>query len=216
MVNKDLGFLNIYQKLTTARAKFLEAPVKKTGVNRFAEYKYFELADIVPPATSIFGELGLLFCISFTNETAIGTLINADKPEETIVFSSPMRDLEVKGMNAIQALGGVETYQRRYLYMMVLDIVEADAFDSTQGKPDPETGKAENVKKSNKPATPEKREEIKKDLIDAGGNATDLQVKSIKNGLKKLREKGDTYDAYVTDIVRNYARELRKQTPKIS
>ena len=104
MVNKDLGFLNIYQKLTTARAKFLEAPVKKTGVNRFAEYKYFELADIVPPATSIFGELGLLFCISFTNETAIGTLINADKPEETIVFSSPMRDLEVKGMNAIQRL----------------------------------------------------------------------------------------------------------------
>lgn len=41
-----------------------------------------------------------------------------------------MRTLELKGANAVQLLGGVETYQRRYLYMTVLDIVEADQFDS--------------------------------------------------------------------------------------
>ncbi len=199
---EEIRGLNVYAKLAVARGKFLEAPVKKTGVNRFAEYKYFELADIVPVATSIFADLGLVFLISFTNEVATGTLVNVDKPEEVIEFTSPMRDLEVKGMNAVQALGGVETYQRRYLYMTCLDIVEADAFDATQGKPDPEVGKSEAPKKSNKPATPEKREEAKKELIDENGGATDVQVKSIKNGLKKLREKdAEKYDSYVNEIV---------------
>ena len=200
-VDPEIRGLNIYGKLAVARGRFLEAPVQKSGVNRFAEYKYFELSDIVPVATAIFNYCGLVFLISFDNDNATGTLVNVDKPEETIIFTSPMRDLEVKGMNAVQALGGVETYQRRYLYMTCLDIVEADAFDATQGKPDPETGKAEAPKKSNKPATPAEREEAKKELIDEGGKMTDTQSKSILNGLKKLREKDfEKYEEYVQEV----------------
>lgn len=207
----EIKSLNVYGKLALARQRFLEAPVKKTGINRFAEYKYFELADIVPPATAIFNELGLLFITSFDVEYATGTLVNIDNPQEQIIFTSPMKDLEVKGMNAVQALGGTETYQRRYLYMACMDIVEADAFDATQGKPDPETGKSEQPKKSNRPATPEKREEAKKDLIDEGGEATDVQIKSIKNGLKKLRKKdGEKYEAYVTKVVKQIKAGLKK------
>ena len=200
--------MNIYGKLAEARQKFLEAPVKKTGINRFAEYKYFELADIVPPATAIFKELGLLFFVSFDDAYAVGTLVNVDNPEETIKFVSPMKDLEIKGMNAVQALGGAETYQRRYLYMMCLDIVEADAFDATNCKPDSETGSAQ---KSNRPASPEQREEAKKDLINEGGDATEVQIKSIKNGLKKLRTKdAEKYEGYVTDIVKKIKAGLKK------
>lgn len=200
-VDPEIRGLNIYGKLAVARGRFLEAPVQKSGVNRFAEYKYFELSDIVPVATAIFNYCGLVFLISFDNDNATGTLVNVDEPEETIIFTSPMRDLEVKGMNAVQALGGVETYQRRYLYMTCLDIVEADAFDATQGKPDPETGKAEAPKKSNKPATPAEREEAKKELIDEGGKMTDTQSKSILNGLKKLREKDfEKYEEYVQEV----------------
>ena len=208
---KAIRGLNVYGKLAVARGRFLEAPVKKSGVNRFAEYKYFELADIVPVATSIFADLGLVFIISFDNEIARGTLVNVDKPEEIIIFTSPMRDLEVKGMNAVQALGGVETYQRRYLYMACLDIVEADAFDATQGKPDPETGKTEAPKKSNKPATTEEREEIKKELINEGEQATDTQIKGLKNGLKKLRAKDDSYEDYVTQCVKRIKAGLNKK-----
>lgn len=200
-VNPEIKGLNIYGKLAVARGKFLEAPVQKSGINRFAEYKYFELSDIVPVATAIFNAVGLVFLISFDKDNATGTLVNVDKPEETIVFTSPMRDLEVKGMNAVQALGGVETYQRRYLYMTCLDIVEADAFDATQGKPEPETNKTEAPKKSNKPATPEERQEAKKELIDEGGLMTETQSKSILNGLKKLREKDfEKYEPYVQEM----------------
>lgn len=206
---KDFSGMNLYQKLAIARQKFLEAPVKKTGVNRFAEYKYFELSDIVPVATSIFNEVGLLFLVTFTNEMATGVLINVDNQKEQIQITSPMRELEVKGMNAIQALGGVETYQRRYLYMAVLDIVEADAFDATNGKPDPETGKSE-APKPKKPVTTEERKEVKKELIDEDGDATPTQVKAIKNGLKKLRDKGDTYEPYVKECVKKLKGAMSK------
>ncbi len=203
--------LNVYQKLAIARQKFLEAPVKKSGINRFAEYKYFELADIVPPATAIFNELGLLFQVSFEPDLAQGLLINTDNPTDHITFLSPMATLEVKGMNAVQALGGVETYLRRYLYMMCLDIVEADAFDATQGKPDAESGKAAKAAKNNRPATPEQREEAKKELIDEDGAATEVQIKSIKRGLKALREKDfNKHEAYVTEIVKKIRAGLKK------
>lgn len=211
---------NIYGKLAIARQKFLEAPVKKSGINRYAEFKYFELSDIVPVATAIFKELGLVYLVSFEENDALGKLVNVDKPEETIVFRSPMIPLtvtdaktgEVKspaGMNSVQALGGSETYQRRYLYMLVLDIVEADAFDGTSGKPDPETGKPD-TPKSNKPATPEKRDEVKKELIDEGGKATEVQIKSIKAGLKKLREKDGDYEKYIKDILKKIKAGLKK------
>lgn len=206
--------VNIWGKLAQAREDFIKAPVKKSGINRFAEYKYFELADIVPPAIDIFKNLGLVFVVSFTDEYAVGTLVNVDNPDETIEFKSPMRTLDVKGMNAIQALGGVETYQRRYLYMTCLDIVEADAFDATQGKPGSETTDEPIPQpvKSNKPATPQQREEVKKELIDEEGKATDVQIKSIKNGLKKLRNKeGEDYEPFITGAVKSIKAGLTKK-----
>ena len=43
-----------------------------------------------------------------------------------------MEDLELKGCNKVQALGGVETYLRRYLYMSAFDIIENDMFDAVE------------------------------------------------------------------------------------
>lgn len=214
--------LNVYAKLAVARQKFLEAPVKKSGINRFAEYKYFELEDIVPVATSIFNELGLVFFIQFTKEDAIGTLVNTDNPEEKIIFNSPMIELTVldkegnikppAGMNSVQALGSTQTYQRRYLYMACLDIVEADAFDATNGKADPETGKAETApKKSNRPKTTEEREEIKEGLTNTEAQATDAEIKAIKNGLKKLRAKDEKYEDFITSCAKLIKTGLTKK-----
>ena len=41
----------------------------------------------------------------------------------------------------------------------------------------------------------------KKDLINEGGEATPTQIKAIKNGLKKLREKDEKYEPYIKEIV---------------
>lgn len=194
--------LNIYGKLAVARGRFLEAPVRKSGINRYAEFNYFELEDIVPVANNIFIDLGLTLIDNITFEKATATLVNVDNPEEFIIFEVPAKDPAIENgtkMSAIQGLGAYVTYQRRYLYQLVLDIVEADPVDATSGKEDSTTKKE--APKSNKPTSPEKREEAKKDLIDEGGKVTDVQVKSIKNGLKKLRDKDSKYEGYVTEIV---------------
>lgn len=204
---KKVRDLNIHSKLLVARKAFLGSGVKKTGINRYAEFKYFTLEDIIPVKQSIFEEIGLADVIAFTPDLATLTLVNVDKPEEILTFTSPLAPDESLIKNPIQKLGAVETYVRRYLYMLMLDIVEADTVDAISDKPE----EAPKAKKSNKPATPEKREEIKKELIDEGGEATEVQIKSIKNGLKKLRDKkeGD-YEPYIKEIVTKIKAGLNK------
>lgn len=209
--------LNVHAKLILARKLFLESKVKKTGKNRFAEFKYFTLEDIIPVKQSIFEKLGLIDPISFGTEVATLTLINVDNPDETIEFMSPLREDESLISNPIQKLGAIETYVRRYLYMLMLDIVEADAIEAVTDKPISEEGKPvkATTKKSNRPATTEERQEVKEELINQGGEATKTQRTAISNGLKKLRarymdsnkvvfsaELEAKYDSYIREIVK--------------
>ena len=127
---------NIYTKLMEVRVAFHKLELKKSGLNKFAGFKYYELGDFLVPATKLLQEVNLCPMISFNNDLATMTLINGDEPTEQITFTSPMRDLELKGTNAVQNLGGVQTYLTRYLYIQLLNIVEADVFDATSGKDD--------------------------------------------------------------------------------
>ena len=208
----ETGALNIFAKLGIAREKFLNAGVKKTGKNTYAEFKYFTLEDIIPVKQNIFKELGLTDVISFGTEVATLTLVNSDNPDETIEFMSPLREDESLIKNPIQKLGAIETYVRRYLYMLMLDIVEADAIEAVTDKPVDEDGKPAPAtsKKSNRPATPAEREETKGELIDKDGNATDTQIKSIKRGLKKLRDKNESYEPYIATTLKKIKAGMTK------
>lgn len=175
--------MNVYQRLLTARAKFLEHGVSKSGKHMELRYKYFELDDIVPIAIGIFTEVGLVPLVSFTDEQAIMTMVNTDNPDETIQFSCPMRyPSENKMVNPVQALGSAQTYLRRYLYMIALDICEPDTIEPTTEKDD----NAPAPKAP--PATPEQREEVKKELTAPADNATETQLKGLKRVLKKLKD----------------------------
>jgi hypothetical protein len=49
----------VYEKLQKARIKLQHTELKKSGHNKFAGYKYFELGDFLPAIQSIFFELKL-------------------------------------------------------------------------------------------------------------------------------------------------------------
>ena len=166
---------NIYTKLMEVRVEFHKLELKKSGLNKFAGFKYYELGDFLVPATKLLQEANLCPMISFNNELATMTLINGDNPEEQIIFTSPMRDLELKGSNAVQNLGGVQTYLTRYLYIQLLNIVETDVFDATSGKDD----KSEAISEA----------QVKRLFILAKGKDTD-KVKSIieKHGFKQSKD----------------------------
>lgn len=171
---------NVYQKLLAARAKFLDHGVSKSGKHMELRYKYFELDDIVPIAIGIFTEVGLIPLVSFSEEQAVMTVVNTDNPEETVQFTCPMRyPSENRMVNPVQALGSAQTYLRRYLYMIALDICEPDTIEPTTVKED---------NNSHAPATPEQREVVKKELTAPEGNASALQIKQLKAALKKLKE----------------------------
>ena len=126
--------MNVYQKLNAARAKFHSIELKKSGHNKFAGYKYFELGDFIIPALEIFKEHGLTGIISFGKETADLRIVNNEKPEEVIVIESPMSSAALKGCHEVQNLGAVQTYLRRYLWVAALEIVEHDAINSAPAK----------------------------------------------------------------------------------
>ena len=125
--------MNIYQKLQAMRVRLQGMNIKKSGENKFAGYKYYELGDFMPPINKLMEEFGVCSFIRYEEEQATLTLVNSDKVDEIITFTSPMKEAVLKGAHPIQNLGAVETYQRRYLYMTAFEIVEADILDATQG-----------------------------------------------------------------------------------
>lgn len=124
--------MNIYEKLQDCRVKLSKSELKKSGKNSYTGGSYFELGDFLPKLTEFMLELKLTSVITFTEELATLTLIDCEKPEDTIVFTSPLREATLKGTHPIQNLGAVETYSRRYLYTIAFDIVESDTLDKVQ------------------------------------------------------------------------------------
>ena len=106
--------------------------LSKSGYNKFAGYTYFELGDFIPHINTIFNEIGLCGVVSFTHEEAVLIIYDCDS-EATIRFSSPMAEAHLKGCHPIQNLGAVQTYQRRYLWIEAMEIVEQDSLDATTG-----------------------------------------------------------------------------------
>ena len=124
---------NIYIKLMRAREQFQKENIKKSGKNKFANYEYYELSDIVPAINKILLELKLCSVASFFTDHATLTITDTEKPADTIVFSSPIAEANLKGCHPIQNLGAVHTYLRRYLYVLAFEIVEPDVLDATTG-----------------------------------------------------------------------------------
>ena len=153
--------MNIYQKLNAARDKFHSQEIKKSGLNKFADYKYFELADFIIPALKIFSEVGIASVIRFENDYGTMELINTSEPSERILFSSPMSEASLKGCHPVQNLGAVETYIRRYLWVCALEIVEHDALDSADPKDVPVKNEIRTATKEEKKGA-EKKESKKK------------------------------------------------------
>jgi hypothetical protein len=122
--------MGVHKKLMDARILLQQAPLKKSGHNKFAGYSYFELGDFLPTINQIFSRVGLCGVVSFDKELATLTITDTEDSTE-IKLTSPMAEANLKGCHPIQNLGAVETYTRRYLWVSAMEIVEHDALDSS-------------------------------------------------------------------------------------
>lgn len=180
---------NVYIKIQNVKEKLLKENIKKSGKNKFAGYTYYELADFIPFIIKFCNEELLFTSISFDNEIAKLTIINAENTEEKVEYTSPMRNLELKGCNEIQGLGGVETYSRRYLYMCAFDIIENDMFDAVVS---------------------EKKEKKSNDQLDA----LKEKIKSYPNALEVMQKVGKKLSECNEEELKKIISYLEKEKEK--
>jgi hypothetical protein len=127
--------MSVFTKLNQARIKLQNTELTKSGHNKFAGYRYFELGDFLPTVQSIFSDLGLCGIVSYGTDIASLTIVDTED-SSNIVITSPMGSAALKGCHEVQNIGAVETYQRRYLWVTAMEIVEHDAIDSSEGLDD--------------------------------------------------------------------------------
>ena len=126
--------VSIYAKLMAARAEFHSIKIEKTGFNQFSNYKYFELADFLIPAMQCLGKMGLIPIVTFDREYARMTVHDIDSGE-SFQITSPMSSAKLKACHEVQNLGAVETYERRYLWIALMEVVESDPVEKAQPAP---------------------------------------------------------------------------------
>ena len=174
--------MSVHKKLMQARVKLQSIEMKKSGLNKFAGYSYFELGDFIPHVQTIFNDLGLCGVVTFSTEYAQLCITDVDDGT-VIVITSPMAEANLKGAHPIQNLGAVLSYQRRYLWMAALELVEGDPIDSAPPveapKPEP---KPEPVKKTPVPLKMEGRDDKSWHLIVE-------------------KEPGDSSESWITAVV---------------
>lgn len=152
-------------KLQLARVQLQKRNLSKTGDNKFANFKFFQLEDFITDVNEIFAKLGLHSEFNITpqiiayeesiayneegktlattkkpiiKEMATLEITDVQKPEEVEIYEMEVAPVMIGNnskQNIYQAAGGRNTYYKRYLYMNALEIVESDESDATLGQP---------------------------------------------------------------------------------
>lgn len=181
--------MSVYKKLQDARVKFHKLSLKKSGENKFAGYKYFELGDFLPDVQALCGEFGICGTIKFFADSAELKIVDVDNSEDAVYFISPSADVQLKGCLPIQGIGAAQTYLRRYLWVAAMEIVEHDVLDATTGKDEPK--KAADSKKAGMSEV-----DVLKRISDINGAMDALAAKEIyKSAVKVCTSLGDAASA---------------------
>lgn len=201
---------NVYEKLAEARVMLQNKKLKKSGYNKYGGFSYFELSDFLPSVNEIFAQLKLCSQFSLTkeiyddnatNDVAKLFVINTEEPSDVLLFSSPVAEANMKGAVAIQQLGAMHTYMRRYLWLIAMEICENDEIDATSGK-EPETAPKQATATTERKASPKQIEVISK--VYSGDNLKkllennnvskieELSMNKASEIIKILKEKGAT------------------------
>lgn len=167
--------MTVEQKLQQCRVELQKRGLKRSGKNNYAGFIYFELADFLPVVNEMFASKNLFSNFSMLDTVATLKITDLEDKSE-VVFTTPVAELELKGCNKIQALGGTHTYLKRYLYVNALEIVESDLFDSASGKEEPKEPA------SDKSKCPKCGKVVNKKMIDAWGMCAECKSKEAKNG----------------------------------
>lgn len=193
-----------------------EIRIEKNGKNTFSNYDYFKPEEINKKVNPLFLEYKIFphfttiikeFEIATTEsleksqivtqkefrEIAQLKLIDILNPKDILIYEMPLKEIEIKGANKMQNVGGVRTYAKRYLYMEALNV--------SDNKLDLDSNEM-NDKKNSKPASKDSKLEsvineikLKIEVLRKGG----IDNVEIANAIKKVHTDGGSPSAnYIT------------------
>lgn len=187
--------MNIYQKIAKVRVDLQNLNIKKSGFNKFANFDYFTLEDILPTINKLMKDNGLLSMFSMGTINSSLVIVNVDDPNEMVTFECPNADADIKGCTPVQCLGGEITYLKRYLYLNAFEIVEGDVLDALVGTDQLVTDKKQD-KLANKVVTSKDIQKADYDVVKLSDKLTEemdldkaLEIKTAKGTLLKDLDK---------------------------
>lgn len=174
---------------------------EKDGINRHQSYKYVTEKQYKHNFKKALKQVGLIWkmeTIGYEFVPAIsdkmhmvicnfrGQIIDPETGErEEYLFSGSGAD------NGDKALYKAVTGGHKFFLASNFNVAEDN---------DPESDADEVSKVSNIPTPPEKREEIKQELTDKDGQATKMQINSLKKALKVLREVDPDQEEFIAAV----------------
>lgn len=122
----------IHQKIARIQKNLMAMKLPKSGENKFANFKYYELEDILPAIFKECYNQELFLEFSFSLEEAQLKVRNWNEPGESVITSVPMPEIVLlnRGMNIMQSEGSYITYLKRYLLTNLFLIMEKDVVDA--------------------------------------------------------------------------------------
>ena len=122
----------IHQKIARIQKNLMGMKLPKSGENKFANFKYYELEDILPAIFKECYNQELFLEFSFSLDEAQLKVRNWNEPGESVITSVPMPEIVPlnRGMNIMQSEGSYITYLKRYLLTNLFLIMENDVVDA--------------------------------------------------------------------------------------
>lgn len=122
----------IHQKIARIQKNLMAMKLPKSGENKFANIKYYELEDILPAIFKECYNQKLFLEFSFSLDEAQLKVRNWNEPGESVITSVPIPEIVPlnRGMNIMQSEGSYITYLKRYLLTNLFLIMEKDVVDA--------------------------------------------------------------------------------------
>ena len=124
------------EKIIKIKNKLYSEKIEKTGKNTFQNFSFFELKDFLPRLIEFMHEEEINDQFTIENNEAI-LILNYKEEKNTykipfVMFDTPLNKLGKESMQAIQYLGALNTYYKRYLYLNAFSIAENDVIDAME------------------------------------------------------------------------------------
>lgn len=127
-------------KLQQCKQELQQMNITKTGNNKFNNYSYYELDDIIPPITDILVKHRLC-STTYQKDSKMYLEIMDYDSKETVIFDTRIKEYP-QDTKKNQDYGtfmkrqqGLQTYARRALWLVALDIVEPNIIESSPMRP---------------------------------------------------------------------------------